>query len=1521
MSNFGISQAPGSSNFVSGPYENNAGDLKNFLHGISYQLRLLMLFLIRGLSKGYDFRLYTEMKDAEKFDDLVFWYTDEDKGVEIIRFLQAKHKLVKEDISINDLLTETDGKFSLQKYFISYRKITKNLVFKSAQLKTFIIFTNMGINSDLRDWLSESFTIEPGDILNMKYPEAKLLKMKPNVEQVLLQSLYKASDLRRLVKKVSDCVFGKKQISLTLNDPLFKQYHRALAQNVIDVTDFKNAKFKSTFINLKNSDGSSTKIVKRFRDLLSEAFPKLSEDKFRKKLKDLRFTVSGRFGKHEKGEIYSLPDDEITKDEVLGFLNALVFAVNQPNDIELGDIIKSEVHELGGLNLSDVDLMASKLQEGMLNWMKNRGRDCLNKDDGIGMLNDIIRKIVKLMFAGITKDHRTKLNSFGIEFDKDEAKLNEFLNTTNENQIFNLIVEGSVILGSLIVHQTLEKRNYLKDDSCIFVSLSSLLRLKALVKPAFESITLLIIEFEEGLNEEELTDVFQDLCVTLEAHPGKKCVLVTQKFSSSVKCFTLKLGRKLHSYEKRTVNLSFTDLNEHSRSLLLKKGKVSFQGERLSLIKLVSEDDEELRSAIDGEMLRKIMNSEEMQIGTGLDKVKDYCVDRTLQRAVRISPKLEQDSSWFIVRNDDDLSKLPLNKGESQNVDIVVMYPSSAIFNKVSKLMRNNECNIHWFKEDKNVLIWQETRGRISRLREYILNENQDQFITTAKEMLEITDKVVIISSEPGMGKSTLMTYIANNIKKNYDTKWIIRINLNHYTRALEEINCDIDKNKAIEFLLGAAHIKSDFEEAFLKCMIKTERRVILLLDGFDEISPQYKQKVLDLIQAYRSTEIEKIWITTRPHLKVELEEKFATFAYTLTPLSITNQALLIQKFWVAKIGHEIPEDKKGPIAEHILDILVRFSESFPDTDPRGEFAGIPLQTVLLAERFYDDVKKFCAPKSISLPTVPQRLDALDLYTRFIKTKYDIYCEEKNALDMSKLGNQSDYVRLYESFKNRHELNALHALFGEKILKLLDDQKAANLGNEIVDGTERTGIIVDIVNQIPVFVHRTFAEYFAANWFAERFKKANVKKFLRKVLFQSENEILRNFFDRILCNDNCKLHNEVMDGNNAKISKSLRGAEFDINAVDKGRRTALHLAAAYGDKDVINDLLNRNSDISVRDDLFGWRAAIYADRCSRVDIALLLLKDEIDYEDYEDKTLVYNPVKRNILTFLIEVIELVVPFFIIQPKSLLHSAVKNKHLEFAKYLLQNGFFSNAVDRFGRTAFHDAVINGSKDIVQYFLEFYSETLSSLKASELDKYQKKLRKFINVKDFKGNNSLCLATEADSSDVCEYLIQIYLQTLSQMKKSDPNLYFNELEGFFHWKNDDGDTPFSLAIANGKLNCSEVWTKKFCDCISSIPQYYEQIDRFFNAKNNKGSTPLHLAVLHHKSGLTLQLVKYVIESYSDALASLSSQDRKLYQNKLNTFINEADNEEKTPLCLARALGRDDVCEYLAQTNLRREH
>ena len=152
------------------------------------------------------------------------------------------------------------------------------------------------------------------------------------------------------------------------------------------------------------------------------------------------------------------------------------------------------------------------------------------------------------------------------------------------------------------------------------------------------------------------------------------------------------------------------------------------------------------------------------------------------------------------------------------------------------------------------------------------------------------------------MDKSTIVTHLSKQIKQKFPAKWVVRIDLNDHPDALDALQKEqIHKEKAIEFVSERLlKLKPGFElELFKECCAQRRKvRVVIMLDGFDEISPSYEQNVIDLLQALRQTAVEQLWVTTRPHLREDLEDKLQQLSYTLEPFSEESQDEFLRKFW-----------------------------------------------------------------------------------------------------------------------------------------------------------------------------------------------------------------------------------------------------------------------------------------------------------------------------------------------------------------------------------------------------------------------------------------------------------------------------------------------------------------------------------------------------------------------------------------------------------------------------------------------
>jgi len=100
----------------------------------------------------------------------------------------------------------------------------------------------------------------------------------------------------------------------------------------------------------------------------------------------------------------------------------------------------------------------------------------------------------------------------------------------------------------------------------------------------------------------------------------------------------------------------------------------------------------------------------------------------------------------------------------------------------------------------------------------------------------------MLISDRAEMSKSTVLTHLYEQIKHKFPSKCVVRIDLNGHTispRALRENQ--IDKKKAIEFLSEKVlkHVPGLEVELFKQvCEHKQKVKIVIMLDGFGEISP-----------------------------------------------------------------------------------------------------------------------------------------------------------------------------------------------------------------------------------------------------------------------------------------------------------------------------------------------------------------------------------------------------------------------------------------------------------------------------------------------------------------------------------------------------------------------------------------------------------------------------------------------------------------------------------------------------------
>jgi ankyrin repeat protein len=748
------------------------------------------------------------------------------------------------------------------------------------------------------------------------------------------------------------------------------------------------------------------------------------------------------------------------------------------------------------------------------------------------------------------------------------------------------------------------------------------------------------------------------------------------------------------------------------------------------------------------------------------------------------------------------------------------------------------------------------------------------------KSVVEYNDRTMLLIAEPGMGKSTFLSYMAHEIKKLNPLVWVLRINLNEHTKELKDIEFGkecIDKYKM--FLWSAAHSPEQEglkvkKKIFFQMLEQTDNMVIIL-DGFDEISPHYNDKVKMLIKAIRDKTASKIRISSRFLYQQELEEIVGKFAFTLQPFTSENQIQFLEQYW-SEVTEISNKENLQIFAKQLLSLC---SKNFSDKD--GEFTGIPLQTMMLGEIFINEAKEYCCSEEFN---IPEKFKLLFLFKKFTEKKFDIYLIEKNKVGTSNLevkSDQKDYVEkhMISALLYLLSTNEFKGLCGAINSSDLDQAKRFMRGVK----AQKLGIITKNADRKPHFIHRCFAEYFAAKWFVDNFR--NCEESFSNLLFNSTYEGTRNIFDQILAED-AEIHGSVLN-NDIHVLKEILNKITDINLPDKGGRTALHLAASYN-RPYIKQLLSfPGIDANKQDEVLKWTPIRYADRMKSWMVMDILLQNGANPNDivftrhnakeqewgqtalWECASEGYIQLLEFMLNCGIDMNERVgVPENLHAKRTLLHRAIICDQVEVVIFLVKKGAGIKIRDAKKNTALHLAAESGSVDIINILL---------------DKGM-----CVNVIDKDGFSPLHVSAECGNLEATKTLVS--------------------RGAAINNTNIDGGTPLMVAAYNGRLE---------------VFRYLTEMGADINICDDDNNTALHLASVSGcvdiirlvlDKGMSVNL----IDTDSSTPLHISAECGHLEATKTlvekGADMNSTNIDGHTPLLVAAYEGNFEICRYLTE-------
>jgi len=808
------------------------------------------------------------------------------------------------------------------------------------------------------------------------------------------------------------------------------------------------------------------------------------------------------------------------------------------------------------------------------------------------------------VYQNETQRYVAKIRQNALDFKPEALDLKEFL--TSDKQVWQIrMVDGDAWTGITKVYRVLQNTsctpNYSSKDHYTILKLKRLLTVNRLINlkellASMEKPHLLMIACGtiQSVND-EVRDIFKELFSILEQKKTLKVILTTQPDDSTAATIQhIARTAFCEGFITTDEHLTWSDLTASSQTEILKK-KVIFQGNRVALNQLTSAE-----SMPDSFQLAELLHEKELKIGE--EPVRSACsgynekyyIERTFNHNIVIKQGISNDK---MEKKFDDL----LASTEQE-------------FKQLCE--QNKKKNVHWLQKEKSgEFIWRQSQGDLKTLRKYIDTHKSHSFTPSDLDKLiqqAKHHKIMLIADRAGMGKSTVLTHLSEQIKQNFPAHWLVRIDLNDYTEQLKtQKGKKMDKARVLDFILNQVlKLESHFEKELFKKSFEGNEisKVVLMVDGFDEISPSYKETVIDMLQVLKQTSLEQLWVTTRTHLREELEDNMQQLSYTLQPFSEVEQVEFLKKFWLENSDLEHKDEHRLEI--YATALIRKLAQSISDKD--REFTGIPLQTRMLAEAFREKFRSFYESKK-SKPELPQKLDLLGLYKTFIDRKYNIFFTEKSKFEQSNIHAERIRERDLKNIQLEHQLLAFEALFPEDQVTFLQSYDRTTFSDEEL---AMIGIAQRNKEGKPHFIHRTFAEYFVADFLINQLTKktkqnAQVKELLlNEVLLQKDCHVIRAFMDGLLDNskpspaalteygdlldkqwnkgevqgplvvDTTQLHDAAAE-NNARIigflldslkSDHSHGLKVMLLAKDYDGRTAWHVAAEAGHIKVVEDL-------------------------------------------------------------------------------------------------------------------------------------------------------------------------------------------------------------------------------------------------------------------------------------------------------------------------------------------------------------
>nr|CAD7265239.1 unnamed protein product [Timema shepardi] len=1054
-------------------------------------------------------------------------------------------------------------------------------------------------------------------------------------------------------------------------------------------------------------------------------------------------------------------------------------------------------------NEGDVESIFNKLLKRNTKWSEKQGIVSY-----LDNCSEFWPRFVRKVQMKRLKAQSVYLKNLSIKFEEDKIKTLSERTLNNPGALCVVSEKGSLTISCLKIFMVLNESDH-KD--CVFVDSKWLMVNLDYMWSVWAGVwcTTLIVLCNDHIPTKKVLDEVKRV---LGSNPAARVVFVCSKDDTLPKTF----GKDCVFLDE----IHFSQLTVGSQDRVLGK-KVTFQGHDVSIKSVIGTNSPD--NNITEKQLQMCVSPNVVLL-----KFEGKClVNIQLKRKVNNKDNFGEQDGLTSNKVSDNLHHARKDAPDEGKIVILDRDKEREQFQYLCTQFSKDH-KVHWLHLDRDSLRWKKSSNDLSTIKKYIDNESLEIQVEIVNSL---EDNLVLVIAEPGMGKSSLLKHVAAETKLTDPSKFVLYINLNDddKTDFLDEIELsDIDASTTKEFIFGSSKYEEDDSKGqILEYFFGDFHDTIVLMDSFDEISPDYSDKVCALIGEIRKSGVETLWVTSRPSMNNYLEDELSVLSYKMKPFSKDDQREFLKTYWTLLV----PNIEQDCLEVFIEELLNRCTQSL--NDARNNLCGIPLQTKMLADSFKPNLIDYNDTKSFN---IPQKIDLHKLFDTFIMIKCDDYCDKLKLVD-SKVAVKRIKKRMYKEFVSNHKACAALYLFHKDDILLISKECKCSIeetARDCIQVFEKEGGNTDKLGRTPLHLAAGFNSPDIAKALLDAESEVgSIDKLGCKPIQYGDMTLSWGVVEIILTKESCTQNLVrigeyisdplgkyqigalfVKDGY-ANLTSFLLCNGYNVNApVDNIGSSLLHLAADYGHLNIVKCLVDKGADIN-QPNREGFNPLHVATRSGHLEVVQFLvgLKQNFKESLGEHKILLIASENghTHIVNYLLDFID--VNTADSEGCTALHAAVRGGQLEVVQLLVKRNAHINCKDVHGYTALKYCVRGGRLDVLEFLVKNKGD--------------------INLSDENQVNLLHHASRAGQLESVKYLVSLGID-------------INSRDGL-------GFTALHHAIRNSNLH---------------IVTYLTEANADLNLPDNSGQSPLIEAAKYGK----LDIVKYLF--LNGAKASMTDND-----------------------------------------------